>query len=302
VAIADTNDDEDEEGPIRFDLRAADGRRTSVTASDLQFTSDDTVLTVDRTNTAALMAERSVSDPVHIDWQLSVPTPVAGPLRLDVRTRAWEIPALSPRDSIVERYSGIVGDPRIEVRRWLVPRGAAYYWLIGSGKEPIGIERDYRSYRYALNTWLMPLDAAWHAPLTLHFRLGSPREMRSQFAGDCNDGPPGTPVVCIIRDGTRSHLWAWNGSILESRGQLRGDVMPVARDAYGWTFGVDRARLLAIDPSANRAFDFGALCRDGCMDTYTFTGTAFGAVARRRQGAVVEVYEKAATVHASVGR
>jgi hypothetical protein len=98
-------------------------------------------------------------------------------------------------------------------------------------------------------------------------------------------------VACVVRDGTRSHLWTWDGHSLAQAGWLDDELVVQGRDASGWIAGWARGRLTLVLPGTTRAFDVAGTCGRGqCLTAATYTGTVLGGLLTRGGSVTVATY------------
>jgi hypothetical protein len=206
---------------------------------------------------------------------VSLPVAGWGLLTLDGGGRRWRVEVAL--GSGVRRFDGTVGEAGVAESSWTPGRvpGAAYVQWIASDAEPLG-----RLYDYQPPGSLAALASSWlglptRMPVVL--RLGGGREVHSRFDGSCHPGAPGVPVVCLARDGARTHVWTWNGRSLEPVGRLDDDLGVQGRRANGWLVGWSRGRLALVSPDGARAYAVSGACTPArCVSEPVFDGQVLG--------------------------
>jgi hypothetical protein len=142
---------------------------------------------------------------------------------------------------------------------------------MASDAEPLGRAYDSTprgSFETTARSWL---SLPWRMPMVL--QPGPGREVRSRFDGNCHRGAPRVPVICVARDGTRSHVWTWDGRTFVPASRLDGDFYLDARSVSGWVSGWSKRRLALVAPDGARAYEvLGACTRARCVSEPVFDG------------------------------
>jgi len=232
------------------------------------------MVTVERDHGQLAVKTRPVAAPNESTWGVSMHGDPWGTLSVDSATRRWRLE--QPAAPGLRVLSGVVGSQTVDERTVAKdePRLGYVQWF-ATDAEPIGQMYDFKRPTTLETMVAGVLELPWRMPIALRFPRGG--TVYSHYDGRCYEGGPRLPVICVARDGTRSHLWTWDGREWRAAGSIAGDYVPQGRDASGWLAGWSRGRLLLVDPSAPRALAVGGTCQRGeCLTTATYTGRVLG--------------------------
>jgi hypothetical protein len=272
-AVAPEPEEEDEE-PIDFTIGTTGGAQHIVQAYAVRFADDETIVTVERARDGVAVRTHPVGAPGETPWTVSVAGDPWGTLTVDPVSRRWRLD--QPRSAGVRIVSGTIGSDVVDDR--VVGNGdprAGYVQWLGTDAEPLGVVYDYAPPTTLQTVMRGMLDLPWRMPLALRFPRGG--MVRSHFDGTCYQGGPGLAVACVVKDGTRSHVWTWDGRDWRASVSLDGEYAVHGRDASGWLAGWQRGRLTLVQPTDGRGLAIGDTCGRGeCLTAATYTGQALG--------------------------
>ena len=261
IAAQQDADDDDDEGPLTFQLGQLGGPLTSLTANAVRFLDDDTVLVAEDAQGGTSLRQIVLGSSQTVVWKQWIPRLQGATLGVSPHG-AWHLEGWDSGEAIV-RVEGIVGSAELRDRRWRTPyaRDAWVNGLTTAGPAPLIVETRYDrgllahlpARAWAWGLMLSPVaerSRYWLAEEKARKPLGE-----SHFGAHCTSGLADGALVCTVFDGARTRLirlGATDGSI-KAIGWLEGRFFAEDAVSDGWLIGWRNSTAMAVDIANRRA-------------------------------------------------
>jgi hypothetical protein len=144
LSIAALQQSESEEETPTFQVGVAGGGLSPLSAADVQFVDDHTLLIMDSVDVGIILRQVRIDPPHEELWRQRVPDPQRGTLSIARRTGRWRISGFD-RDEAIVHAEGIIGTSDLRERRWPAgyTRDAWIEAVTADGRDPLVIETSY---------------------------------------------------------------------------------------------------------------------------------------------------------------
>ena len=255
LSIAALQQSESEEETPTFQVGVAGGGLSPLSAADVQFVDDHTLLIMDSVDVGIILRQVRIDPPHQELWRQRVPDLHRGTLSIARRTGRWRISGFDREEAIVHA-EGIIGTSDLRERRWPAgyTRDAWIEAVTADGRDPLVIETSYDN---GLFDYLP--SRAWALGLLLN---AGNQQSRYWSIGDEGVKPLGTSrlgarcatgledgLACSVYDGTRTRFFrvAADTGAVTGFGWVDGKFIGNGEVADGWRTGWIGSTAVAID-------------------------------------------------------
>jgi len=270
LSIAALQESESDEDTPIFHVGEAGGGLSPLSASDVQFVDDHTLLIMDSGNEGITLRQVRIDPPHEELWRQRVPDLQRGTLTIARRTGQWRISGFDRDDAIVHA-EGKIGTSELRERRWPAgyTRDAWIEAMTADRRDPLVIETSYDNGLFDYlpsRAWALGLLLSAGNQQSRYWSIGDDGVKplgSSRLGARCATGLEGA-LACSVYDGTRTRFFrvAADTGAITGFGWLEGKFIGNREVADGWLTGwvgptavaIDllNARVLRVPPSEGR--------------------------------------------------
>lgn len=255
LSIAALQQSESEEETPTFQVGMAGGGLSPLSAADVQFVDDYTLLIMDSDDAGVVLRQVRI-DPPHVElWRQRVPDVARGTLSIARRTGQWRVSGFDREEAIIHA-EGIIGTSDLHERRWPASytRDGWIEAVTADGRDPLVIETSYDNGLFDYlpsRAWALGLLLNTGNQQSRYWSIGDDGVKvlgSSRLGASCATGLEGA-LACSVYDGTRTRFLrvaAGTGAVT-GVGWVEGTFVGDGEVADGWRTGWIGSTAVAID-------------------------------------------------------
>ena len=255
LSIAALQQSESEEETPTFQVGVAGGGLSPLSAADVQFVDDHTLLIMDSVDVGIILRQVRIDPPHEELWRQRVPDLQRGTLSIARRTGQCRISGFD-RDEAIVHAAGTIGTSDLRERRWPAgyTRDAWIEAVTADGRDPLVIETSYDNGLFDYlpsRAWALGLLLNAGNQQSRYWSIGDDGVKplgSSRLGARCATGLEGA-LACSVYDGTRTRFFrvAADTGAVTGFGWLEGKFIGTGEVTDGWLTGWVGSTAVALD-------------------------------------------------------
>jgi Zn-dependent protease with chaperone function len=268
---------EDDEPSGQFVVGDVGAQSTTVTADDIEFADDESVLVLRHYGTTGTLTLHDIANLQTTRWGIPLAASENATLSTDPRARRWRVTART-RTELLRVDATLDGQRRSA--RWTLPSDSRSRWLASDGSQQLGLASRQGRNPWFRTYWLL-YGLGFDVPteLTSFSSLdatGSHAIATTAQDGQCPEAPPGHSIVCLVTDGAETRLWRFDDGRLKSLGMIAGHPRWISMAPDGMLVTWAKGHDVIVDPDRREVLELEGDARRYGVGEWTSAGPSLG--------------------------